>query len=351
MVTPLVRALRRTFPDGLLVCLCSGSARDVIRYNPHLDRVIPLEYRHLPLWMSPEKRRIWRDLRGLHLDCGLVLESHPSFLDIARSAGTRRLIAYGGRPAGDGFERAIFDPQRHSIENHLRAAEPLGVQPSGYGMDLHYPSELDRAISQRLNESGIGEQDCLVGIHPGWGGRKHALNSTRLRSWPTENFARVIQWLMKSKGTRVVLTGSSADRSLTEYIARTAGVSSLDYAGKLSLLELAALIRRLDVYLTVDSGPAHMAAALGTPLVTLWGPAIFEQTAPVHSRGPVQVLYHRVPCAPCYGTALMKSCQDNICMKQIGVMEVTEAVLQMLERQRSEARRQKPEARSPLPLG
>lgn len=186
-------------------------------------------------------------------------------------------------------------------------------------------------MRQRLDESGIEEQDCLVGIHPGWGGRKHVLGQTRLRSWPAQNYARVIQWLVKGKKTRVVLTGSRADRPLTEYIATSSGVSCLDYAGRLSLLELAALIRRLNLYLTVDSGPAHMAAALGTPLITLWGPGIFEQTSPVHSRGPVQVVYHRVPCAPCYGTPVMKTCQDNICMKQIEVTEVTEVISQMLE--------------------
>ncbi len=337
MVTPLIRALRRTFPDGYLVFLCSRSARDVIRHNPHLDRVIPLAYRHLPQWLSLEKRRILRDLHGLHFDCALVLESHPNFIGIAARAGVRRLISYGVLPEGDGFERAIFDSQRHSIENHLRAAEPLGVQPSGYATELHYPSGLDQAMHRRLAESGIAERDCLVGIHAGWGGRKHVLDQTRLRSWPAQNFARVIQWLANSKEARVVLTGSRADRTLTEFIARSAGVACLDLAGKLSLLELAALIRRLDLYLTVDSGPAHMAAALGTPLLTLWGPGILEQTAPVHSHGAVRILYHRVPCAPCYGTPLMKACQDNICMKQIEVAEVIEAVSQMLELAKSRA--------------
>jgi len=103
-----------------------------------------------------------------------------------------------------------------------------------------------------------------------------------------------------------------------------ADVSCLDMAGQLSLLELAALIGRLNVYLTVDTGPAHMAAALGTPLVTLWGPGIFEQTAPISPANPPRILYHRVHCAPCYGTPAMKTCKNNICMKEIQVGEVKE---------------------------
>lgn len=326
MVTPLVRALRRTFPHAYLIFLCSRTAQDILCHNPHLDRVIALAYRHLPIWLSPEKLRILRYLRHLKLDGVLALESRPRLLDVVCRAGAARVVGYGYLPDGKGFERVRFDPRRHCIENHLRAAEGLGLQAAGPEMELFYPSEWDEALRKRLARAGIQEEDCLLGIHPGWGGRKYPLHQTRLRSWPAHNFAHVIQGVVKTMGARVVLTGSAADRSLAEYIARLAAVPSLNLAGELTVLELAALIRRLHLYLTVDSGPAHMAAALGTPLITLWGPGVLEQTAPLAGRGPVRILYHRVQCAPCYGTLRMKICQDNICMKQIEAAEVLEAV-------------------------
>ena len=102
-----------------------------------------------------------------------------------------------------------------------------------------------------------------------------------------------------------------------------------------SLLELAALISRMNAYLTVDSGPAHMAAALGTRLVTLWGPGVFEQTAPISPGNPPRILYHRVHCAPCYGTRAMKTCKNNICMKEIRVEEVKKALEETLTLERS----------------
>lgn len=203
-------------------------------------------------------------------------------------------------------------------------------------MELYYPAVLDAAVRERLAGAGVADGDLLVGIHAGWGGesrrgsRRQALEDTRLRSWPPGRFAEVARWLAEQAGARIVLTGAAADQPLTEFIAQQSKMACLNFAGKLSLLELAALIRRLDVYLTVDSGPAHMAAALGTPLVTLWGPGILEQTRPLAGRGPVRLLYKRVHCAPCYGTPLVKSCQDNICMKQIEVAEVVEAVGNML---------------------
>jgi lipopolysaccharide heptosyltransferase II len=330
MTTPLVRAVRHSFPECYLVFLCSSSAADVIRHNPHVDQVIPVTYRHLPAWVSSEKLRIHRSLRDLDLDWALVLESNPTFLDLARKGGAGRIIGYSRDDHGQGFEPARFDPQKHSIENHLEAARPLGVRPDGLHMELHYPPETDGLVARRLELAGVTRTDRLVGIHAGWGGRPRKPEQTRLKSWPPDRFAEVIRWLVKEKGARVALTGSRADRPLMRFIAQAANVPCLDLAGKLSLPESAALIRRLNVYLTVDSGPAHMAAALGTPLLTLLGPAIIEQTAPISAGSPLRILYHRVPCAPCYGTPLMKSCKDNICMKAIEVEEVEKTLEEIL---------------------
>ena len=332
MATPLVRAVRRTYPECHLVFLCSATALDVLRFNPHIDRVIPVVHRHLPVWLSQEKRRIRRALRELDLDWALVLESHPSFIDMARLGGARRIIAYSGDEHAQGFEPARFDPQKHSIENHLELARPLSLRPDGLQMELNNQPETIKIVAQKLESVGMTSNECLVGVHAGWGGRTRTPSQTRLRSWPPDRFAEVVRWLVKERGARVVLTGSTVDRPLTSYIARTAGVPSLDLAGELSLLELAALIHRMNAYLTVDSGPAHIAAALDTSLVTLWGPGIFEQTAPISPYNPPRILYRRVHCAPCYGTPAMKTCKDNICMKEIRVEEVKKALGEVLNR-------------------
>ncbi|TAM78668.1 MAG: glycosyltransferase family 9 protein [Acidobacteria bacterium] len=330
MATPLVRAVRKTYPECHLVFICSATALDVIRYNPHIDQAIPVAYRHLPGWLSREKSRIQRTLRKLDLDWALVLESHPSFLDLARKSGARRIIAYTGEDHACGFEPARFDPRKHSIENHLELARPLRLRQEGLHMELNNQPETIKTVTWRLENAGVAAGDHLVGIHAGWGGRPGTPNQTRLRSWPANRFAEIVRWLVNERGVRVVLTGSAGDRPLTRFIAHTAEVPCLDLAGELSLLELAALIQRMNVYLTVDSGPAHMAAALGTSLVTLWGPGIFEQTAPLSPINPPHIIYHRVHCAPCYGTPAMKTCMDNICMKKIEVEEVKKALEEFL---------------------
>jgi ADP-heptose:LPS heptosyltransferase len=330
MATPLARAIRRSFPGAYLVFVCAQSACDIVRYNPHVDEVIPVTARHAPAWLSFEKARIVRRLTGLRLDSAIVLESHASFNELARRSGAARIISYGALPGVRGAELATFDPHAHAIENNLRAAERLGVRADGLAMEMHYPKEVDDRLSERLPAVHSAGRVRLVGIHAGWGGRKQSIEPTRLKSWPADRFARIARFLAAAENVHVILTGAATDRPLTDFIARTAGVPCSNLAGELSLLELAALIRRLGLYVTIDSGPAHMAAALGTPLLALCGPAILDQTRPMPSGGPVRILQEPVPCAPCYGTPLMKSCQDNICMKGIEAGRVEETIQQML---------------------
>ena len=338
MATPAVRAMRRSFPGAYLGFLCSQPAFDVLRHNPWLDHVVSLAHWRLPQWLSATKRQALSELQKSEFDSLLVLESDARFLDIVRGARGKRVIAYGALADAGGFEHAAFNPRQHMIENYLEAAGKLGAQPAGQDMDLAYPPAHDAVLWEKLSREGIRKGVRLAGIHAGWGGRKHSITETRLKSWLPDRFAEVARSVVNKNGAAVVLTGSPHDQPLNEWIIKLSGVSCLNLAGKLSLLESAALLRRLDVYVAVDSGPAHMAAALGTPLVTLLGPAIVEQTVPRGTRGPIRILYHRVPCAPCYGTPLMKSCRDNICMKGIETPEVLAAVEQMLASRRTASR-------------
>jgi heptosyltransferase-2 len=330
MATPAVRALRRSFPHAHLGFLSSQSACEALRHNPFLDAAIPIGHWRLPAWLNKAKRQALKALQDQRIDSLLVLESDARFVDMVRGIRARRVIAYGALARQGGFEEASFNPRQHMIENHLQAARRLGAEPAGQDMDLAYPPALDATLWEKLSREGLRNSPILAGIHAGWGGRKHSLQETRLKSWPPERFAEAARWLVQKMGASIVLTGSPDDRPLNDLILKLAGVPGLNLAGRLPLLETVALLHRLDVLLTVDSGPAHMAAALGTPLVTLVGPAIIEQTAPRGTRGPIRILYHRVHCAPCYGTPLMKSCRDNMCMKKIETPEVLEAVEQVL---------------------
>lgn len=330
MVTPMLRSMRRTFPNAYLGAICSDTAFDVLRYNPHLDEVFPIAHRHLPGWLSLEKQSITRQFRRLKLDSILSLEVDPAFTKLACRIGAERIKTYSGSAFCPNVETLTWEENEHSIESHIHAGETIGARSAGLDMEMHYPPEMNDAVAKTLLENEIGSNDVVVGIHAGWGGRRQHPTDTRLRSWPADRFGVVARWLRQNFKAKIVLTGSSTDRPLNDFIAGSAGVECLNLAGRLTLLESAAMIRRMNLYITIDSGPAHLAAALGTPLITLWGPGILTATAPLSEKSPVTILRSPPPCAPCYGTSYMKSCRDNICMKQIGVDDVKNAVVGLL---------------------
>jgi ADP-heptose:LPS heptosyltransferase len=164
----------------------------------------------------------------------------------------------------------------------------------------------------------------LIGVHIGWGpqGRKRRQDQ-RLRGWSLENFSQLIRRLVAHDGVSIVLTGSPEDAADTEALCKQlANRQVRSLAGKTQVRELAAVIKRLDLLISVDSGPCHMAAALGTPLVVLWGPGRLEQTRPLSSFTPIRIVRHPVPCAPCQSTPLQKSCRRNLCMEFISPDDV-----------------------------
>jgi ADP-heptose:LPS heptosyltransferase len=320
MVTPLLRALREKLPASEIDVLCSRLAAGILELTPGVARRFALRYRNLPYAISPEKRKIVRELRARNYDFAILLERANRYRFLLERAGVRDVRSFRETP---------FDPGVHAIVNNLRAA---GLEERGGRLDMEvFLSEDDRERAAALSS---GLHPPRIGIHVGYGPRGKKRNqSERLKGWSSDNFTEVASGLL-ARGASLVFTGSREDRRDVEAIlARLPAAGSvLNLAGRTSLRELAAVIENLDVLVSVDSGPAHLAAAMGTPLVVLWGPAILEQVRPLSSRSRIAILRHPPPCAPCYETPLMKTCRRNVCMESITPREVIDSVEALLDR-------------------
>jgi len=130
----------------------------------------------------------------------------------------------------------------------------------------------------------------LIGLHTS------ARDATR--RWPLERFVAVGKKLLQRHGGTIVLLGEAEDHQIGEVVAQEVGGACLNLAGKTSLVVLGAVIARLAVLVTNDTGPAHIAYALGTPTVTVFGAASPERYAPLKD-GPYRILVYEVPCRPC----------------------------------------------------
>jgi ADP-heptose:LPS heptosyltransferase len=309
MATPLIRMLHERYPQAEIDFLSSELAAPLLELNPHLAHLFRLRARNLPFVLSPEKRRLVRHLRAREYDLAVLLESAPRYRMLLKRARLRQIRS---------FAEVRFDPALHAIVNNLNVAGFTGAKPEQLVMDLSL-SPVDQAAADRILHEISPPR---IGVHIGWGPQGRKRNQAhRLRGWSRAGFIELIRRLLATH-VSVVLTGSSEDSRDADLIQEQLGNRKVhSIAGRTKIRELAAVIEKLDLLISVDSGPCHMAAALGTPLVVLWGPGRLEQTRPL-SRGQVCVIRHILPCAPCQSTPQQKTCTRNLCMEAITPEEV-----------------------------
>ncbi len=316
MATPTARALRSVHAGARIDFLASAAAAPLLRRNPDIDRVHVLKGRNIPFWLSVEKRRLARRLGQTGYSFAVLLESAPRYRVLLERAGLTEIR---------GFRETPFDPDLHSAANNIRAA----------GLDwTQFPLEPEVVVDTRDRETArrllADLEPPVVGLHAGYGPARKKKNQTeRLKGWSALQFIRLGGMLVEA-GASVVLTGSAEDRAEAERIAAALPDRRVRVlAGRTTLDELAGVLAEIRLLVSVDSGPAHLAAAVGTPLVVLWGPAKLQQVRPLSRTAPVTVVRRSVPCAPCYDTPAMKSCRRNICMQLITPASVMKEVREL----------------------
>lgn len=320
MVTPVIREFHNQHPEAEIDVLCSVAGAQLLASNPHLSRILVLRRRNLPYFWSQEKRSLARQIRSHKYDVGILLEA---------ASGYRELLERADIPEIRDFTATPFNPTLHNIVNYLRVSGLGDTKDVNLDMELPCSDAALKSMTALMN----GLSRPIVAIHPGYGpSNKKKEQANRLRGWKPDNFAYVAQQLA-SWGASILLTGSSDDQELCNSIS--SGLPddrSRVLAGKTSIGEFAAAIKNSDLLISVDSASAHIAAAVGTPAIVLWGPAILHQTRPISSTTPITIVQKIVPCAPCYGTPLMKTCKRNICMEQISPAEVVQQAISVLSK-------------------
>jgi ADP-heptose:LPS heptosyltransferase len=290
LTLPTASALKRAEPDAEVVFVVRRYAAPLLRGNPFVDRVVVLEELFENAGFGERVRRI----RALRLD--VVFLVYPRFALAAafRLAGVPVRVGSGYRWYSFLFNRKVYehrkDAKRHELEYNLGLLERVGVSAeSGFDnveFGLRPVPEAVESVRRILAERGVKENEALVALHPGSGGSAADL--------PIEKFATLARRVAASLRARVVVTGSEGERPLAARLAETSN-RAIDLAGALSLTELVALIDRCAVFVANSTGPLHIAAAVGTPVVGFyptfaaaskerWGPyssqrAVLEPTS------------------------------------------------------------------------
>jgi len=330
---PALNAIRAHYPNAHITWLVEAAAADLVIGHRALDRVI---VSHRKRWARQlrgggrrqalmEMRQFWRDLRDTHyyiiIDFQALLKS-----------GVLVWLARGRRKIG--FDKGMqhqehsylllnervppVDMEVHALTRGLQLLHAIGVNSGKVVYDIPIAAQDHARIAALMDAQGIDPGRPLVAINP------VALWETKL--WLNERFAALADRLVAEQGVNIVFTGGPGDGAVIRDIRSMMDKPSSDFSGKTSLTMLAALYQRATLLVTTDTGPMHLAAAVDTPVVALFGPTAPWRTGPF---GPGhRIVRTAPPCSPCYKRRCdIHQCR---CMRDITVDQVIDAVMPLL---------------------
>ena len=321
--TPVLEALRQRFPHAFIAMMVRPPCREAVDGNPHLNEVLLYEKegRHRRLGATI---RFARGLRRFEFDTALVL--HPS--------NRSHWIPWLARiPVRVGYDRKSGwllthrlphrkqEGARHEAVYTLELLRPFGIIPGDPRPLMPSAPAVDRRIEELLAAHAVGAGDRLVAIHPS--------ASCISKRWMPERFAQVADRLITEHGVRVCLVAGAADAIFAAAVQRAMRQPAINAAGELSVGELAALLRRCRLLISNDSGPVHVAAAVGTPVVDIFGRnqrGLSPQRWGPLGEGHV-VLHKEVGCVTC----LAHRCDiEFLCLTSLSVDDVYQAAVSVL---------------------
>lgn len=367
LAMPAVQHIERAYPGCkvyLLVFANLADAVTTIGLAP-AERVLTIDSSSL-FSLARDTWRVLRQIRRKRIDTAINLEMFARFGSILTflSGASRRagFHAFGhpGLYCGDLLtHRVIYNPHVHTSEALLTIARALGEDPGhvpmgkiervrgfegsrvrGFGFGSEGPSGrvvTDDSTRQRVLERLASDRSAvrgkrLVVVNP------NASQLIPIRRWPIESYADLVGKLLADPDVAIVLTGTAAEQWDTRFIAdRVRSDRIVDLAGKTTIRELLDLYNVADLLITNDSGPAQLAALTSVHIVVFFGPETPALYQPLAEAGRCTVLYSHYACSPCVSAFNQRttSCDDNICLKAIGVAQVHEVAAAILTKRKA----------------
>lgn len=324
LTLPLVEALHQQVPGAHIELLTVPAHAPVLRQQDLVDLV-----------MTYDKRGAQRGIRGfLRIVRQLRVRNYDLVLSPHRSLRSALLVACSGSPKRVGFDRVLTrwaytatvprPAQAHEVDRNLRLLTALGADPvplSGC-LRLHVDPEARCRAAAYFTRCGVEPEAVVIGLIPGsqWGTKR----------WPAERFADLVAYVARLPQVHIALFGGAQDRVVAEAIASACRVPVLDLIGQTSLQDLPAYLERCTVVVSNDTGPMHIAAAVGKPIVALFGP-----TTPALGFAPYGVAWEEVSvslaCRPCHAHGPQRCPLGHWrCMLDMSVEQVAASVQRLL---------------------
>jgi 3-deoxy-D-manno-octulosonic-acid transferase/heptosyltransferase-1 len=324
---PALNALRKHYPDAHIAWLVEEASADLVAGHRAVNRVLVSGRKR---WIKEllgsgnraglrEAYRFIGELRDTSYD--LILDFQgllKSSVLIALCRGKRKVGFGKGMEHAEQSYRFLNERvpavsmEHHALLRGLLLLEALGIPSPEIVYDLPVKDRHRNAVRDLLGGQGVTRDKALVAIHP------MAKWDTKL--WDNTKFAGLADRLMEEYEARIVFTGSLTDRGVIEDIVSRMKGRASNLAGETSLLTLAALYEEAAFVVSPDTGPMHLAAAVGTPVVALFGPTAPWRTGPFGAGH--RIIRAELECSPCF----KRQCDTKACMERIFVEDVMDAI-------------------------
>ena len=358
LTIPAIRAVRERFPDACIVALVNKGTEEMLTENPLLDAVMTFDRGILKL---PIHKRLMneiafaRKIRAMGFDLTIDLTAGDRPAIYSYISGARYRIAYD--PGKKGFWGKSYlythlgkrtEGRNHMVLENLNLVRQFGIDADNLSVNMFFSDRDRQYVDELLSKNGLKPSTPLIHLHP--------TSRWIFKCWRDESMAEIIDFCEDSMNTRIVITSSSDRREMDKIkcIMDHVKSSPINLSGMLTLKQLAALSQRASLFFGVDSAPMHIAAAVGTPVVALfgptgafnWGPWGNNQKSEVRSQKSEKIPYperngmqrsepHTViqrdwDCIPC-GEDGCKGSKISDCLEDIGVDEVKKIIERYLE--------------------
>lgn len=334
---PALNALRKKYPQARITWLVEEAAADVVIGHAALDHVLVSRRKKWtrellgPGFFKTFQKIISfvRELRAIRYDLLIDFQGLLKSGILVGLARAERKVGFGrGMDHAEGSyiflneKIPAVDMDIHALDREMMLLKAIGVESEK--IEFGFPIGVkDRSvIVSKLLENGIDSDASVAAINP------PATWPTKL--WDNDKFAEVAQNLL-DKGFKVVFTGGPTDRTAIDDMINKHQLQAVNFAGETTLKELAALYERAELLVTTDTGPMHIAAAVGTPVVAIFGPTAPWRTGP-YGKGH-QIVRAEIDCSPC----LKKECATKECMHVIDADRILGAVHKIIADKGSDA--------------
>ncbi len=314
--TPLYEALKKRYPDAELSILVSIQAKGIIEMNPYVDNVLVLKR----TWFSPgswfnynETLSILRKIRKESFDIGIDLRGDIRNILLMLFGKVGYRVGYGITGGGFLLNRVLsYEKDIHEVDKNVKLIEELGCEVVDKSLQIYYSQSDEESVINLLEKEYVRKGDTLLAIHMEAGYPS--------KSWKKERFIQMLQEMNKRDYGKIILIGGDNKDVYFHSIYNQLKFSYINTIGKLNIRQLAALLKRCEVLISCDSGPVHVATAVGTPCIVLFSGTNNLKQWGSFNNNVNRVIYKDVECSPCE----MRICPQSthLCMDKIKVEDV-----------------------------